>query len=160
MNNLRKLSKRMPDEECKHPTTPAVKYPHIVVRIMGAVYQRENIDIGLGEPMVQIAFRKSFLRHPNPFNYDGSISEQARQILITAVIAAVNRTRFRMCLIWGPNNCTFCEKDGSKESSDTPSGGLGSAGETPLPGNRDVVYNQIKRTGNTEYIPSVPARIG
>lgn len=128
--------------------TPQRRYPYIVVRILGCVFQREDIDIQVGEPAAHVGFRSSFVRHPQPFLDDGSISPGCRELLVAAVIAAVQRTGFRMCLVWRKDSCTFCEKDGSAvESDDPPSGGFGNGGvggiELPI----DVQFEQRVELG-------------
>ena len=93
---------------------------------MGAVYQAEKIRVQWGPASALIAPHKSLLQHPEPVKPDGQINDEAKAMLIEAVLAAVRRTRFRMCLVWGPAWCSFIEPDGSiKNSFEPPSGGLG-----------------------------------
>ena len=108
------------------PGTPQpVRYPHLVVRIYSAVYQREELQVLTGaEPCARIGFRTSFVRHPQPFLPDGSIGPDCRELLVHAVQGAVRRTGFRMCLVWSADRCTFVEKDEIRDSDEPPSGGL------------------------------------
>jgi hypothetical protein len=119
-------------------STPDPPYPYLVVRIYAAVYQREDINIREGDPRVHIGHRSSFLSHPRPYTDDGQLSPVCRQMLIAAVLETVRRTGFRMCIVWSPDSCTYCELDGSaKDSGVVPQGGLGTGGVggQPLPGN-------------------------
>jgi len=95
---------------------------------MSAVYQAEKIEVSHGKACAAVRFKMSFLRHPSPFKSDGQISDEARDLLLAEVLAAVRKTRFRMCVVWGPAWCSFVEADGSIRSSfEPPSGGF------PLP---------------------------
>jgi hypothetical protein len=92
----------------------------------------------VGEPHVEIGFRGSEVRHPEPFTDTGEISAGCRELLVRGVLAAVQKGRFRMCLVWSRGACTFCERDGvTLDSNEPPSGGFGSGGVngTPLPVN-------------------------
>lgn len=118
-------------------------YPHLVVRIFSAVYQRESIAIHRGTPDVHIGFRSSYVRYPEPFTEDGDISPGCKDLLVSGVIAEVRRSGFRMCLVWSPSACTYCEKSGSaKDSQILPSGGLGSGGIGGRPLPIDVQFDQ------------------
>src|SRR5678815_2077663 len=87
-----------------------VTYPHLVVRIYSAVYQRERIDVRVGAwPVAQIGHRCSFVLHPAPFNRDGAISPACRKFLINSVQEAVDRLKRQMCVIWAPSLCTFVQ---------------------------------------------------
>lgn len=117
-------------------SVPVQQYPYLVVRMMAAVYQREQIEIRIGEPLVQVGYRSSFVSHPTPFDTANHVSAACRQLLIDGVLEAVQRTRFRMCIVWAAEECTFVERDGSVLERDAPpSGGYGSGGVggTPLP---------------------------
>lgn len=104
-------------------------YPHLVVRIYSAVYQREDIAIREGPPQVHIGYRSSSVQCPEPFMPDGQLSPSCRDLLIAGVVEAVPRLRFRMCLVWGPKQSTYVELDGTTfDSAGAPSGGLGSGG--------------------------------
>ena len=137
-----------PEPVTYSPVEPAAvprqsRFPYIVVRLMAAIYQREEIDIQVGEPGVAIGYRSSYVRHPAPYTESGEISPGCRELLVHAVLAAVQKGRFRMCLVWARNSCTFCERDGvTLDSNDPPSGGFGSGGvnSTPLP--MDIRYQQ------------------
>lgn len=100
-------------------------YPYIVIRLMCAVYQRENLKIRIGAPKVHIGHRASFVQHPSPYAEDGSISPACRTYLLDRILEAVRRLRFRMCVIWKDGACTYVEPDGQfKDSKEVPSGGF------------------------------------
>jgi len=122
-------------------------YPYIVIHLMPAVYQREEISIACGAPSVHIGHRDTFVHHPTPFSEDG-ISQGCRDLLIQGVHEAVRRTRFRMCLVWAPDWCTFIERDGSaNESNDPPSGGIGSGGVGGIPSPIEIEFDQRRQLG-------------
>ena len=104
---------------------PPEIYPYLVVRIYSAVYQRERIEIIQGEAAVEIRAKGTFVRHPQPFNSQGELSDGCRRLLLDGVLEAVQRTHFRMCVVWNSSSCSFVERDGIiTESSDPPSGGI------------------------------------
>lgn len=108
--------------------SPAGGYPYIVIRLMCAVYQRENLQVRVGAPDFHIGHRSSFVQHPSPYAEDGSIGPACRTFLLDGVLEAVRRLRFRMCVVWKEGVCTYVERDGQfKDSKEVPSGGF------PLP---------------------------
>jgi len=125
------------------------RYPYLVVHLMPAVYQREEITIRLGEPKAHVGHRDCFVHHPTPFADDGSLGQGCKEVVVAAVLRAVLRTRFPMCLVWADDTCTYLERDGSvRESSGPPTGGLGSGGVDPAPLPADILLDEpgsIKR---------------
>lgn len=104
------------------------RYPFIVVRLAGGVYQAEKVEVRRGALAVKVGHRKSFLCHPAPLRPDHQLCDEAKTLLLNEVLVAVRRTGFRMCVVWGPAWCTFVEPDGALNNSfDPPSGGF------PLP---------------------------
>lgn len=102
-----------------------VGYPKLILRLCASVYQTEAISLEQGEPYVRIGYRSSLLRHPNLCAGVRCLPPVCRQMLVAAVVVAVQRTRFRMCLVWDRANCSFVELDGAvEESSEPPSGGI------------------------------------
>ena len=121
----------------------AKRYPFVVVRLMSAVYQREDIAVHAGDPKSRIGFRDSFVYHPTPFAEDGAVSQGCKDLLVAATLEAVRRTGHRMCLVWTANDCTFVERDGSVNAgSEAPSGGLGSGGVGGTPLSIEVAFDQ------------------
>lgn len=132
-------------------------YPYLVVRLMATVYQRERLDVRVGEPAARVGYRSSFVSHPEPFEEGKRIGAACRQLLKESVLDAVRRTRFRMCIVWGADECTFVEPDGSfVESDDPPSGGFGSGGVggIPLPMEIDFVTPPVPYVENPQQRPS------
>lgn len=112
----------IPTEPLDNPTS---EYPYLVVRLMAGVYQRERIDIRKGEAAVHIGHGSCFLRHPDPFDERGVMREGCRTLLLEGVLAAVLRTRLRMCVVWAADKSSFVELDRTiKESNSIPSGGF------------------------------------
>lgn len=100
-------------------------YPHLIVRIYCAAYQRERIDVRVGTPAVGIkAGGRSYVQCPEPLNPNGTLSLACREMLIIGVQAAVRRFKFRMCLVWAPGSCTYVEADSIINATEHPSGGL------------------------------------
>ena len=119
------------------------RFPYIVVHLMPTVYQREEIALRIGPPEARIGHRNSFIQHPSPYARNGAIGPECRQLLVAATLEAVQRTRFRMCVVWAPDDCTFVERDGStKESDDPPSGGFGTGGVGGQPLPSDIQFDR------------------
>lgn len=116
-------------------------YPFIVIRLMSAVYQAERICVRRGPTLAHVGWRTSLLQHPDPVKPNGQIDDEAKALLIGAVLAAVKRTGLRMCVVWGPAWCSFVEADGStKHSFEPPSGGF------QLP--RSIVFDSLQQPGS------------
>lgn len=99
-------------------------YPHLIVRIYCAVYQRECIDVRIGAPAVGIkAGGRSYVQYPEPLNPNGTLSLACREMLIIGFQAAVRRFRFRMCLVWAPGTSTYVEAESIINATGHPSGG-------------------------------------
>jgi hypothetical protein len=101
-------------------------YPRLVIRIYSAVYSRVPIDLKCAQPAeAKIASSRATLCHPGIDPKTGTLDPAARQFLADAVLTAVRRTGFRMCLVFGEQDALFIEKDGSMSpSNEPPSGGL------------------------------------
>lgn len=137
-----------PPEQPVRPIGPSIDdgtgdYPILVIRLMHGVYQGEKVRVRRGPPSVSLKVSKSLLQHPKAFKANGQISQEARDLLVKAVLAAVRQTGFRICIVWGPAWCSFVEPDGSiKRSFEPPSGGfrlrspvdLSRCTETSVPG--------------------------
>lgn len=102
---------------------------YLVVRLIATVYQREPIKVIRGpHPLAVIGPNRCVVVHPRAYDKGGVLTPECRSFLVIAVQNAVERTRFRMCLVWSSSSCTFVELDRSvKDSSEPPSGGF------PLP---------------------------
>jgi len=104
------------------------KYPYLVIRLMPAVYQRHQITVYRGEALAKISHDKNFVQHPEPITDEGVITPGCRKLILDAVFEAVTRTKFRMAVVWGEEEASYVEPDGSiNESTEPPSGGV------PLP---------------------------
>lgn len=104
---------------------PKADYPHLVIRLMSAVYQREPIEIRQGVPCVHIGHRSTYIQHPSPLTPEGQVSEDCRQLLMQGVSEAVKRLKHRMCVVWKSGVCSYVEADGTiTESGEPPSGGV------------------------------------
>jgi len=102
------------------------KYPHVVVRLMSAVYQFKKIEFVKEGPTVdwcEPVFR--FKYAGTPIAADGSLKKEVQDLLIHDLQLIMCGTRFRYCLVLGPKSCIYFEKDGVQiRSDDIPSGGV------------------------------------
>ena len=103
------------------------RYPYVIVRIMAAVYSERRVTFevsGQGTSVVYVPFENE------PRDGDGNLNPRAREALIEEVKVQVNSGRFRMCVVFGPDDAVFVEKDGVLNPSTTPpSGGFKLEGE-------------------------------
>lgn len=95
------------------------EYPYIIVRLMPAIYSRRSIlfeaDACSDKDLV--------IPDNQPYDKSGKLTKEARDEVISATLQAVKRTGFRMCAVFGKNDCVYCEPDGSTEKSgDCPNG--------------------------------------
>ena len=119
------------------PVNEDGKYPYLIIRLMPAVYQRHQINVFRGEPLVEIGHSKNLVQHPEPITDDGVITPGCRTLILDAVLEAVTRTKFRMAVVWGEKEASYVEPDGSiNESTEPPSGGV------PLP--NKIAFDQRK----------------
>lgn len=100
-------------------------YPYLVVRLMAAVYQREALAVKQGNPYAMVKHWGSYLSHPGVSADGKTIDTAAREYFEAAVLQMVQRTGFRMSIVWAKDECSFMEKDGSIERKlAPPSGGI------------------------------------
>jgi hypothetical protein len=116
--------RRIAEAPVAAPITAQGTYPHLIVRLMAAVYMQECITIEAGPAAVEIVNHRCRVSHPAPFDAHGAVSPECRALIIDGVLAAVRNGRFRMCVFWGPESCTYCEREGATDSTSVPSGGL------------------------------------
>jgi len=118
------LGEGLPALEGQYDYEKRVDYPHLVVRLTAGVYQREPLAFLVGPEEAKVAYKASFVLHPEPFLSDGSVSPACKQLLIDTVQEAVRKTRLRMSLVWSRESCTYVEKDSINHSKNTPAGGV------------------------------------
>jgi hypothetical protein len=96
-------------------------YPHIVVKNGSRSAWRVNISVETGEAYADLG-TKAVLRHPKPFAADGTLTDPARRLLraAAAVPDAIGPCPYLLCLVWGPDDCTFINADGQLTYSDHP----------------------------------------
>lgn len=120
---------------------PRREYPHLIVRIMCGVYQREDISISEGESDVHVGYFSTRVHHSRPLDEDGELTPECKQLLTDGVREACMRLGFQMCLIWAPNRCTsFGTNRAFCESENIPGHGAG----TPEDPFRPVGYGSYK----------------
>ena len=86
------------------------RYPYVVVRLMAALRQREEIAVYASAPRSRVGFRDSFVHHPTPFAADGAVRQGCRNVLVAATFEAVRRTGLRQCLVWPVNESSSQER--------------------------------------------------
>jgi hypothetical protein len=62
------------------------------------------------------------VRHPRPFDCNGSLTAEARELLVAAASTpgAMAKPPCLLCLVWGPHDCTFVDRDRGRVESDQP----------------------------------------
>ena len=146
--SAKRSGRRSPSLAVRGPATQVKasrkgRFPYIVVRLMGGVYQREEIAVHVGAPRMHVGPRSSYVFHPEPFTEAGEISCGCRELLVKGVLSAVHQYRFRMCLVWSLDACTYCRDDGTwLDSYSPPSGGIGSGGIDGMPLPFGVAFDQ------------------
>ena len=93
---------------------------------MSAVYKRVEVEVRQGDPHAAIDYRgDSFVQHPQPFAEGGVLSDGCQVLLLQGVLEAVQRSRFRMCVVWSARSSTYVEIDGSiKDFEGEPPSGI------------------------------------
>lgn len=100
-------------------------FPYLVIRLMAAVYQREAVAVHLGPARAMIKHKGSRLSHPGIAGDVKAISNASKAYFEAALVREVRRTKHRMCVVWGPDECTFVEPNGDiLRKSEAPRGGL------------------------------------
>ncbi|MEA3052153.1 MAG: hypothetical protein QOG72_1056 [Sphingomonadales bacterium] len=95
------------------------EYPHIVVKYAPRSLTRLGVAVDTGHRYAAIE-PHALVRHPRPFDAAGSLTAEARELLIVAAAAAMGETPYPLCLVWGPNDCTFVDGAGGRVDSDHP----------------------------------------
>ena len=96
-------------------------YPYVVIRIFSAFYQ--NCEIHFDPDAVSVVCDQEELRWVIPAN-----DLDPRQAALAAVRDQVDATGYRMCAVFGPEDCIYVEPDGRDVVSfKPPSGGISAA---------------------------------
>lgn len=95
-------------------------FPYFVVRLMAAVYQREIVTVDQGPALAVIKHKGSRLSHPGIADNSRAISDAAKSFFEAALVRQVRRTKHRMCVVWGPDECTFVEPNGDIQRKSAP----------------------------------------
>ena len=92
--------------------------PRCVIRYMSALYGRVPY-VFRDEPEASCTI---FVDMERP---TGPLDASMRQKFIDATLQTVCRSGFRMCVVFGPEDAVFCERDGTTvASNEPPSGGV------------------------------------
>ena len=122
----------MPSNNAFEGLHKADPYPYVVIRWMSGVYGRREVRFVIERPVAESSH--GILVHDSKPFVRGELSHRARHHLIEKVTALCRESRFRMCIVFAPNECVYCEPDGTSSSSnEVPSGGIRVDGLT-LPG--------------------------
>jgi hypothetical protein len=101
---------------------PDTVYPHIIVRLMAAVCTKINIQFTTDKPSNEP--NTLSLQETDPYGNDGVLKKDVKKALIEIISRVlIPKHRFRMCLVVSPNECYYCEPDGTVEpSTNVPDG--------------------------------------
>lgn len=105
------------------------EYPHIIVRLMPAMYSRcpiifkDKAEEGEEPYKIRGSDKPMIILNSCPYTKTGRINKKARAEIISATLSEVKRIGFRMCVVFSKSGCVYCEPDGSTEkSSESPNG--------------------------------------
>jgi hypothetical protein len=106
------------------PALPSPKYPHVVVRLIPAVYQRVRLIFGAeGRATSQGIYIPDVL--PRTAETGEELHDDERTIVVRTVQAIVDLSTLRMCVVFGANDCVFLTRNAPPVTSDMPpSGGV------------------------------------
>lgn len=100
-------------------------FPYVVIRLIATVYQRETLTVDQGPARAVIKRRGSRLSHPGISDDGRTITQAAKSYFEAALVRQVRRTNHRVCVVWGPDECTYVEPNGDTErKSEPPVGGF------------------------------------
>ena len=117
MNGFRNRQKRQLGQQPE-------QFPHLVVRLMSAVYSRYPIEFAQWnssnhQPKALTLFES------DPFDEFGRLTTDCRHRLIEIVRFEARASGLRMCVVLGSDETVYVESDGTtNESPDPPLGGL------------------------------------
>jgi hypothetical protein len=118
-------------------TLHSTRFPYVVLRIMTSVFRIMHVhfvdDISKSKDWVNIVIEKK-----EPYR-NGVLKDEIRKALVKMTLLECQKANRRMCVVFGPKECVYCEPDGSTEESDgPPSGGLDLFG-TFDPNSKEIV---------------------
>jgi hypothetical protein len=111
------------DSPTSSSTTPS-RYPHVVVRLMPAVYQRVRLVFGCeGRATSNGIYVPDVL--PRTGETGDVFDDDERAAIVRTIQSIVDVGAFRMCIVFGATDCVFIERNAPPASSNTPpSGGV------------------------------------
>lgn len=100
------------------------RYPHVVIRWMATVYQPFPVIFSpTGTPSRTDAF--VVCMDTESFDQNGVLTLAARNALVETTKTESQTKKRRMCIVFGKEDCVYCEPDGKAEASNScPSGGI------------------------------------
>jgi hypothetical protein len=100
------------------------KYPHVVVRLMSAVYQRVPLIFGQeGRATSRGIYVPDVMVRSGESSHDFDASE--RDSILQTIQSIVNIGALRMCVVFSATDCVFIERNApSVHSNQPPSGGV------------------------------------
>jgi thioredoxin-related protein len=99
------------------------RYPYVVLRIMSAFFRIMHVRFVKKIPKT-LDWKNIVIENKEPYR-DGALKEETKKFLVKIVSLECQKGNRRMCVVFGPKECVYCEPDGTtKESDGPPSGGL------------------------------------
>jgi hypothetical protein len=105
------------------PVGEGSKFPYVVIRWMAAVYGKKDVQF-VSKSADWLKDKSIVVVDPAPFEA-GLLTKRARMRLIDEVMLLSLESGHRMCIVFGKDDCHYCQPDGVDYTSKvTPSGGL------------------------------------
>ena len=102
-----------------------ITYPHLIVRVIPAVYMRLTIVFEEGAETKKCESRQEALKGPMRVGVEkawqnGRLTHEARRAMVEAALDRSVTSGFRMCVVSGPGRSIYVEPDGSVDRFDEP----------------------------------------
>ena len=94
------------------------KYPYVILRVMAAVYAEQSVRF-VNEPSEAVDHREIVIHCADA--YDGKkLTDRGRVELLWRVADLVDRSGYRRCVVFAPDDAVFVERGGKFVASLTP----------------------------------------
>lgn len=94
-------------------------YPYVIKRCLPAVYHRHEVyfeDLG----NVDFTHSRRLVLHKKFLRKDNTISLKAKKLLLHLFLELAMQNKFRYCVVFAADECTYIEPDGRIEFSKLP----------------------------------------
>lgn len=100
------------------------RYPYVVIRFMAAVYGHPKVILR-ARPGRRVRNAEAYLIEGQVFVKQGILTAQGRAHLIAEVLGDVQKTGFRIGVVFSETDSAYCECDGTATPMrEAPSGGI------------------------------------